>query len=1517
VSEGELAIRTDVDEGDRRLIVTFPDTDDLLLNPADDVTLTGRVAIGVTVAGSPPACALTTEPCEQQIGLLACIDQLFEDDGACGTTEEDTRFPSFTALPPPNDYQAGCFSEGPPCIATTNVVRAATDSEGNLLIPMGWGGVLVADDGVPVPRLVRARLASPIPFRVPSQTFLRSLTPEGAVLPPILEPQLDSSVAAPNLVTLFGSVDAPYTIIRIARRHGTCVDGAEADSLCETDLDCKGGRCVTSCVDTPSVACAVDRDCPSGACGRLFDFVPPVVGGPIELFRNVPRFCQRAPNAPCAASDDCPAVGDACVSYALEANLPVPLDGLVSSSGARSFTVRETIDGIDRNGDDDTNDSVTILRDRSTGLAKPLGPSPGCDLVGIPEGRASVRVSQFPFSFPAVAVEGDTLAFLESESGQSSCDEDGDADSIDSILRIFKLGLGETTVDASYAVDGSPRIDGTPLKVAAGRVYVRASEAEAGLHLTERQSDAFGGGQAVNGGEPRGVSGDGRRVVFVSTDSNLVSPSLVGQFTFNVYLRDRDTGTTTLISKGFNGEEADGDSRYASISRDGHWVAFESSATNLFPVVDGNGSDGDIFLYDVESGSVELVSRAFGGGFANNHSEAPAISDDGQVIVFFSYASDLLPTGEDTNGAEDVFAYDRASAATSRVSVYSDGTQGNGGLQNVDPGEGQGPVVSGNGRIVGFISSTPFDPDDAFGFSMDAYVHDRVTGATELISRTFDGSGEADDCLHIGGISADGRFVAFDSDSADLIAPGKDTNEGYDVFVRDRLLHLTERVSVGSDGSQGEGVFSGVLPTQAMSSDGRFVAFKSDNSGLVAGIAPDNNAEMYVHDRSTGTTRHVSATPEGMPGEDFTEESAFSPSDCAISADGQVVVFASRANDLIGPNEDSNDAFDVYVRAVDDADPLGVDARLFPDGRLDDIVLTIVDATTGGSTIECPAGDVSVAADTAVYLRPESSTGSANCPAGSLNIDEDLADDVVHLVRSGGPSQNLGLAATKVAASPRFVVALASEADQGLVDLNADGDAADDVVHVYNVDSGQWANLGQAAEAVATMDDRVAFVTPEGPNGKGSLNGDSDADDGVVQVYDAGAESLSNLGQAGEELVLGRRGPTTCGLRQLLAIRSLETAQSNRDANGDGDSVDGVLVVYDFVTDTMFDTGQAITPCRFATCEPGAPYRVNGSEVRFLTLETEQGMDLDGNGSIGGVVLQRFDLCTGLTFTISAIDPGSSSDPLDAVDGSQVFTATEGRCVQMDDDPCVGQSSCAEGTFCSRVTGLCTLQVPATCRTSDECSQGFVCRMQPVTVGTPLRDFDDDGVPDELDDCSRTFDPLQIDDDDDGVGNECDRDHCAAPGPGCVSTTSSTTSTTTSTEPTTLPRCTDRDCVSDDPCMESTCLPSVGCIESRLTGLDGALCVCRRKDPSSCESVRQPGFLRRGKRKACARLETPQKPQQLVRAVKKATGFWRSAGNRLARPKLQRKLGSNCAAALAADYLDARERFEHVSIGER
>jgi hypothetical protein len=180
---------------------------------------------------------------------------------------------------------------------------------------------------------------------------------------------------------------------------------------------------------------------------------------------------------------------------------------------------------------------------------------------------------------------------------------------------------------------------------------------------------------------------------------------------------------------------------------------------------------------------------------------------------------------------------------------------------------------------------------------IDVFVHDRDTGETTRASISSAGV-QANDESFSPSISSSGRFVAFRSDATNLVA--NDTNNNSDIFVRDRTLEFTERVSVDSDGDQANG--DSILP--AISADGRFVAFSSEASNLVAG---DNNnlADIFVHDRQEDTTVLLVGPAE------FNTGSGIIVVGPSISPDGDLVGLRSDADDLV-PG-DTNSSFDTFV----------------------------------------------------------------------------------------------------------------------------------------------------------------------------------------------------------------------------------------------------------------------------------------------------------------------------------------------------------------------------------------------------------------------------------------------------------------------------------------------------------------------------------------------------------------------------------------------------------------------------
>ncbi|RMF21216.1 MAG: hypothetical protein D6760_09955 [Deltaproteobacteria bacterium] len=510
---------------------------------------------------------------------------------------------------------------------------------------------------------------------------------------------------------------------------------------------------------------------------------------------------------------------------------------------------------------------------------------------------------------------------------------------------------------------------------------------------------------------------------------------------------------------------------------------------------------------------------------------------------------------------------------------------------------------------------------------------------------------------------------------------------------------------------------------------------------------------------------------------------------------GDFAVFSSGAVNLV-PG-DGNGVEDVFIRGPDPADPA---ADITGDGDREDSVLTVLDASGGAPSAPqplCPATSASVAAGQVVFLRPEDAGPTPSlphCPAAALvdgnpdlSGDGDSSDEVVHFwSQSENAVLNLGLAARAVSASGSWIAALASECDQagaitagcpaGGTDLNGDGDAGDLVLEVHEacqpLASCSWmqplrAGSAQAADSVDVEGSVVAVLTPEAAQGQENLNGasspDTDASDRVLQVFEAATGTLTNVGQAAEEFVLGHE-TTSCdgsGTMQLVAFRTSEAAQGGQDLNGDGDATDDVLQVYDAKSGTLLSSGQAVTPCRLEACNPRYPYRVFGRRVKFLTYEPDQGADLDGDGTATGLVLQSFDFCTAKTASLSSVTEQSDRafDPLSGSAGGETsMGATEGetlmveagRCLETIATGCATNADCPSASFCD--VGLCKRE-HGVCVTNADCAPDSSCEAD-LVVATDI-DADVDNVPDSADNCPEVANDSQDETLATGVGDAC------------------------------------------------------------------------------------------------------------------------------------------------------------------
>jgi cysteine-rich repeat protein len=1284
-------------DGPRTMRFQFPDTDDLLGAAADDLGLAGPVTLAVTARGARLPCELATESCAAQKSVLACVDELLAGDGTCRRREPHGVFPHFTALPTPNDYQAVCSTPDSACTGVGGEVRFALDAAGNILLPVDWTGALPATD---LPIAGRISFSTPLeafegtgmpiaPPASPDPAALASFSPRGNLLDPRFEPQVDPTM--PDTLTLFGTIDAPESVIRIARERR-----------------CAGGR-------RDGDPCAAPTECPGGSCNLGgFDFARRVVAGvgPVLLRRGA---CVggSAPLAACATDAECP--GGQCGVFTAGDRGVAPLDAQLATPALDAVLVPERVAAKDLNADGDQRDDVLQLSDRVTGEIRSIGLRPGA------LGRAGLRAKTPPFLVLAVAVEDDLAAFLEPEPlegdpAREELDRNRDGDAADTLLRVFRLipgGVEEPSalLPRPIAADGAPLVNGRSVVVSSGLVYFRASEAAAARALTTLVAAP---GSAASF-EPS-LSADGRQLAFSFT-----APGDSGRRADEIAVLDRATGQQTGIPNLLAQVE---EAFAPQLAATGRFVAFATFGAGAAPEI-------GVALHDRQLGTSTFVDADATGTRIDDDVARITLSDDGRFVA---------RDGRDTFSGP----YLREPAAgRTLVPPFARSVDFRTGAAS-SPCDSGDASLSADGRFLAFRSSLPMPGDPLAGActTESVLVHDRDADgdgifdepgatATARASRSTVGDpGAGSEPV----VSANGRFVAFASFGSDLVAG--DQNDAQDVFVHDRTTGITRRVGLESSGLESDGDAAPDFLPAAISADGRMIAFTSAARNLVPG---DTNAaaDVFVHDRLTGITTRASVSSAGAQGTGAGEASR-----PALSADGLVVAFES---DLAGlaPGAVAGTPH-VLVRAPDDTDTA---SDITGDGDVRDTVLQAFDPAAGTLRTFCPSGEAAVTGDTVAFLRPEGAGESPACPPGpDLNADGDAADLVVHLVRGTAPVANLGRAAEALALSPDIVAALVSERAQGAQDRNGDGDAGDLVVEIHPTAAapGTWTALGLAADAVAVSGSLVAFSTPEAAQGGRDLNGDGDAADRVLHLYDAARARLTPVGQAVTDFVLEG---------SLVAFRTPEAGQGV-DLNGDGDLDDAVLQVFDTRTNRLFNTEQAAVTCSSLqqTCDPRLPYRVVGETVRFITLEADQGgQDLNDDGVIGAVK-QVFNVRVasgrsaaplGASFTTAGVTTAgvttagvtaalAAASPLTAALAvasplTVVGAVTAGLCTTTG-DACFGDAECAGGT-CFLPPGGCIRDLGTPCDPNrrdrvNPCGAGVACRCAAgqfcaPTPGTP------------------------------------------------------------------------------------------------------------------------------------------------------------------------------------------------------
>lgn len=388
------------------------------------------------------------------------------------------------------------------------------------------------------------------------------------------------------------------------------------------------------------------------------------------------------------------------------------------------------------------------------------------------------------------------------------------------------------------------------------------------------------------------ISANGRYVAFESSASNLVSGD--SNNVEDIFVRDILLGNTTRASVANSGAQAGDYSYGASISADGRFVAFASAAGNL--VAGETNASEDVFVRDTVAGTTSRVSVDNNGvQTIDGGSHAPSITADGRYVAFESTASNLV--AGDTNNSSDVFFRDTVAGTTSRISVSSNGDQGN--------GYSSSPSISADGRYVAFASqASNLVAGDVYG-SADIFVRDILTNTTSRVSVSTTGL-PGNGASSGPSICAGGRYVAFFSAATNLVLG--DTNGFVDVFVHDTVAETTFRANLDSAGFQANGGSSyvdfGVSPK--ITADGRFVTFESTANNLVAGDT-NSSPDIFIRNILAGATTRVSVDSAGMQSNGLSGMPTISP-------DGRYVVLYSYANNLVpGDSNSTSDTFRIDV----------------------------------------------------------------------------------------------------------------------------------------------------------------------------------------------------------------------------------------------------------------------------------------------------------------------------------------------------------------------------------------------------------------------------------------------------------------------------------------------------------------------------------------------------------------------------------------------------------------------------
>jgi len=451
------------------------------------------------------------------------------------------------------------------------------------------------------------------------------------------------------------------------------------------------------------------------------------------------------------------------------------------------------------------------------------------------------------------------------------------------------------------------------------------------------------------------LSAGGHFIAYQSKATNLVGGDTNGQQ--DVFLTDRTTGQTVLVSRASTGAIGNAASWSPSVTANGRYVAFDSLASNLTGQ-DGNGTY-DVFVRDLVTSQTRCISVGQAGEAGNGESRISwgrGISADGAVVAFQSHASNLV--GGDFEGKLDVFVWDSQTQATARISRSIGG-----GGANANSGN---PSISIGGRWVVFESTATDIVPGATGVHSNIYRFDRELGAYLMVSRDAAGQ-EWNNGSYWPSVSADGRFTAFVSNATDVVSG--DNNGSGDVFIFDAMTLQTTLASRSGSG----GVPNGTSIVPSVSWDGSFVCYQSDANNIIAGLSW---WKVYLWERNLGVTTGMS---RGIGG--WASGGTYFPS---MTQDGKMVSFHSLDSSLVVGDNNSN--HDVFTRQWLSCSPLvAIYADNDGDGFGGAYLGTGCPPMAGTSLIP---GDCD---DNNIYIHP-----------GALEVSDGLDNDCDGVIDAGG-----------------------------------------------------------------------------------------------------------------------------------------------------------------------------------------------------------------------------------------------------------------------------------------------------------------------------------------------------------------------------------------------------------------------------------------------------------------------------------------------------------------------------------